>query len=411
MKALYIRRILWALCLIGAAVLIGFHGGAASFLLFWCLLLLPLVSLIFRQMIRKGLAIRLEVEERHTVRGERLHCQLRLINDSFLYIPEIRIRMSEGKVQFQPEQISFTCSLKSGEEKVFSFDPLCRHCGRAVIGASRIEVPDYFSLMELVYERIERINILPRRQRLDSILIAPPKAEERRKVDRSYLGEHIPDGQWRSYQPGDDLRRVHWKLSARQQELIMKNQVPEPKSELILIPDGRDQLPAGKPGWLAEDSIVEGTLAIADYFLRHSIALTVVPDSQRRISLSQMSAYDQLYQMMARNFFSGKTRPDETMAAYGRLNGPGKYIVLTWEIDEDFIRRLSDGIQKGSDVTLIYLGDSEEAAALARAEKKLAFYQVTAGNDIFSALKGQSERGSVQNLSAEKVSSRKGGAR
>ena len=182
MKALYIRRILWALCLIGAAVLIGFHGGAASFLLFWCLLLLPLVSLIFRQMIRKGLAIRLEVEERHTVRGERLHCQLRLINDSFLYIPEIRIRMSEGKVQFQPEQISFTCSLKSGEEKVFSFDPLCRHCGRAVIGASRIEVPDYFSLMELVYERIERINILPRRQRLDSILIAPPKAEERRKA-------------------------------------------------------------------------------------------------------------------------------------------------------------------------------------------------------------------------------------
>ena len=124
----------------------------------------------------------------------------------------------------------------------------------------------------------------------------------------------------------------------------MKNQVPEPKSELILIPDGRDQLPAGKPGWLAEDSIVEGTLAIADYFLRHSIALTVVPDSRRRISLSQMSAYDQLYQMMARNFFSGKTRPDETMAAYGRLNGPGKYIVLTWEIDEDFIRRLSDGI-------------------------------------------------------------------
>lgn len=395
-RALTLRRILYGIALTGALVLIGFRGGAASFLVFWCLLLMPVFSLAFRKIVRTGLEIRLEVEDGSVVRGEKLPCTLKLINDTFLPIPEVRIVMSEGKIRFRPEEITLRCSLRPGEQREFHFEPLCAHCGRARIGATSITVPDYFSLLEITYERIERVNILPRQQRVDSLLIAPPREEERRKVDKSYFGDHVPDGQWRLYMNGDDLRRVNWKLSARQQQLIMKNLIPEPKNELILIPDGRETIPDGRQGWIAEDSIVEGTLAIADYFLRRGIALEVVPDPYRRISLAQSSSYQQLYKMMSRGFFSGTTRTDEALLMYEKQKGTGSYILLTWEIDEAFIRNLSDPILRGSDITLVYIGEDTEAPALAGAQKKLSFYQVTSENDIFSALKGHTEGGGVR---------------
>ncbi len=388
MKKIWIHRVVWLLALIACAVLIGFRGGAPAYLLFWCVVLMPLFSLVFRKIVRTGVVIRLEVEDSSVVRGECLPCTLRIINETYLPIPLVRIRMSDGKIQFAQEEQDLNCSLKPGETRVFQFAPQCRHCGAARIGAEMIRIPDYFNLTEVRYTRIERIHVLPRRQHLDSMQILPPEEEERRQVERSYFGDKIPDGQWRLYQTGDDLRRVNWKLTARQQQLIMRNLIPEPKNELILIPDGRESLPAGRPGWLAEDNIVEGTLAIADYFLRFGIALKVVPDLQREVSLTELSAYQKLYKLMARGYFSGRMRPDEVQKRLEQLGSTNRYILLTWEVDEALIRSLSGALLRGADVTLIYIGDDAGPGELASAEKKLAFYQVTSGTDIFQVLGG-----------------------
>ena len=388
MKRIRIHRLLWALGLLGSAVLIGFRGGAASFLIFWSFVLMPVFSLAFKRIVLTGVVIRLEISDSNVVRGERLPCTLRLINDTFLPLPTVRIRMYDGKVHFPEEEQELTCSLQPGEERAFDFEPLCRHCGAALLGASSIEIPDYFLLTEAKYQRTERIHILPRRQRLEQMLKLPPKEEERRQVDRSYFGDRVPDGQWRLYQPGDDIRRIHWKLTARQQQLIMKNLIPEPKNEMVLIPDGRDALPEGRAGWLAEDSIVEGTLAIADYYLRFGIALQVVPDLSRQVSLMEASSYDRLYKLMAKGFFSGKERADDVLGQLEAMNGSRRYILLTWDVDEAFIRNVSSSVSRGADITLIYIGDSSEPAALASSERKLAFYQVTSRNDIFRTLQG-----------------------
>ena len=115
-----------------------------------------------------------------------------------------------------------------------------------------------------------------------------------------------------------------------------------------------------------------------------------MPDPYRKISLSETSAYEHLYRMVARNFFSGSLRADQVLLQDEKTRGAGKYILLTWEFDEDFVRRISESISHGADITLVYVGDSRQAALLAAAESRMAFYQVTVDNDIFEALKGSS---------------------
>lgn len=388
MKHLWIHRLIWGICLVASAVLIGFVGGAASYLLFWSLVLMPVFSFVFLWIIRAGVVIRVEIENSSVVRGERIPCTLRLINETFLPIPMIRIHMHEGKISFPEEERDLICALKPGEERAFSFAPTAGHLGKAGIGAAHVWIPDWFCLWAAHYERIETMYVLPRRQQLERMQILPPEKAERRRVERSYLGEKVPDGQWRLYQNGDDLRRVHWKLSAREQQLIMKNLVPEPKNELILLPDSRKDLPEGQPGWLAEDSIIEGTLAIADYFLRYGIALQVVPDLKRQVSLVERSAYQRLYKLMARGYFSGNQRPDKVLGLLEKQNYAGRYIMLTWEVDAELVQNISAAIARGADITLLYIGNATEPAALAAAEPKLAFYQVTARTDIAKVLEG-----------------------
>ena len=387
-KALRFRQLLMVLVILAAAVLIGFKGGAASYLFFWISLILPLSALIFRRLVRSSLVIRLEVEKTSVVRGELLACKLMLRNDSYITIPEIRIRMSEGKIHFSEKEQSLYCSLAPGEEKVYAFHPVCRHYGYCRIGASSIVIPDYFSLTELTYEKIEHVNVLPRQQRIDQLPIAPPEEKDQQKVDRSYFGEMIPDGQWKLYSRGDDIRRVNWKASARSQKLILKNLSPEPKTELVLIPDGRKDVSGGEAGWQAQDDIVEGTLAITDYFLRRGIALKILPDAPRKQVLTSISAFPRLYKIMARNFFSGETGVEDALDFHVRSEGIGRYILLTWEVNEALIRKISLLISRGAKVTLIYIGDSSEVASLAASEKKLSFVQAPSDRDFFSVLSG-----------------------
>jgi uncharacterized protein (DUF58 family) len=322
-------------------------------------------------------------------------CRLELLNRGFLPIPEIRLRLASGKLRM-PEgegEDELRCSLQPGELRVISFAPVSLHCGSATVGAESIRVPDWFALTELKLTRTEEVRVLPRTRHAETLLIAPSQEAERRRSARSYYGDTTPDGQLRAYVPGDDLRRVHWKASARERSLIVRQFEPEPKSELVLLPDARAILPDDSAGWFAADSILEGTLCIADYYLRHRIALRVIPDSHRALSLNAPSDFPRLRQLCSGAFFTGAERPDELLERDLASGGSGPYILLTTAVDEELLQRLSRCIGRGVQVVLLCVGLSGATAALARAQTQLPVFFANPQHDVISVLTGSSEGG------------------
>jgi hypothetical protein len=383
------RRILCALSVLACAVLIGVHGGTASFMLFWASLLIPLFSFIYRRIISEKLRIFFRVSDHTALKGDRISCTLSLSNDSSFPIPDVRVRLTTGKVRFSGVTGELSYSLMPGETKELKFDLECLHCGSDIVGAELIRVQDIFALSEYHFREVKSIDILPRNRHLQDLTIAPVCEIERRRTGRTYFGNSIPDGQLRPYVSGDDIRRIHWKASALQGKPIMRSTVPEPKSEIVLLPDIRMNLPDGQAGWLCEDSVIEGTLVIADYFLRHNISIRVVPSRNYTLNVSTASDYMMLYNVCSTNFFSGSERPDSILSRDIAVSGgKSSYIIITWELDEAFIRRCSECIDLGSDVTVVYIGEDGDAKKLSQVERRLSFYQVTAQNDIFSVLSG-----------------------
>lgn len=390
-RPLRLRRLLALLAIVGAGVLIGFHGGTGSYLLFWATLLPPFYALIWRVTAARRFQAVVRPDASSAMRGERLGCTLLLINDSPLPIPALSMQMSGGRLRFEGTGRQ-RVSLAPGEVRELRFAPLCIHCGKAEIGAEELLLRDPFALAERRLSATEKLRVKPRQLRLPRLLIAQPEEREQRPGPRMYLGERIPSGELRAYQPGDDVRRVHWKVSALQGRPMLRATEPESRDEMVLLPDLRDALPAGEAGYLAEDSIREGCLALADWFHSRGIPLRVLPDERRAVAVYTGKDLLRLRELMSGDCFTGSRRPDEMMEqdlAVGRA--VRRYILLTWEVDEALLRRAARCIALGAEVTLICIGGGKELRAQAEAVQRLEFHQVSARKDVIAVLSGGEE--------------------
>ncbi len=129
------------------------------------------------------------------------------------------------------------------------------HCGYLRLQVSSLRVYDLFGLLPRPTKRLaqEAVTVLPEMAELSLSVTVPPVAQadsldyapDRPGYDESEVF------QLREYRPGDSLRAVHWKLSAKRQELVLKEaSLPVMRSIAVFLdkntgsptPDGLDQL-------------------------------------------------------------------------------------------------------------------------------------------------------------------------
>ncbi len=390
-RPLRLRQALALLAVAGAAVLIGFRGGVAAYLLFWATLLPPIYALIWRLTAGRRFLAVMRPDAPRALRGEHLGCTLLLVNDSPLPIPALSIRMSGGRVRFAEDEQQ-CISLAPGEVRKLHFTAVCLHCGKTELGAVELRLRDPFALAERRHLALETLYIDPRLLHLPRLLIAQPEEREQLPGPMMYFGDRTPSGELRAYQPGDDVRRVHWKVSALQGHPMLRVTEPVSRDELVLLPDLRGTLPAGEAGYLAEDSIREGSLALADWFLHRGVPLRVLPDERRACTVHTGEDLQRLRVLMSGDCFTGTRRPDEMMErdlAAGR--SVRRYILLTWEVDETLLQRAARCISLGAEVTLLCIGGGEALRAQAEAVRQMEFHQIDARRDILAVLSGGGE--------------------
>ncbi len=139
-------------------------------------------------------------------------------------------------------------------------------------GAVRLRVADLFAR-----ETAEEERTLP-----DALVVRPRTvAVQERLEERASLGErrarrslfHDPAlfAGVRPYQPGDPLRHVHWKATARTGSIVVKRYDPSRQRTLLLALDGQT---IDGPHWLMtyDESLLEGLCVAAASLARRALA-------------------------------------------------------------------------------------------------------------------------------------------
>lgn len=277
------RRIAWGLVvLVTLAAAVTREGKFPRFLLSFELLFF-LVMLVWVRWIVKKITAEVSLSEDSIYRGERTSVKVSIRNPSWFPVADAAVRVSlEGLNQTEPSVMTVNghigADAKSADCWQAEIQPV--HCGLIGVSLEEVRIYDYlgvFSAKVKIKSRTKLVSVLPQTHRLE-IKEELPAGGSSIESDGEVAAKAGSDTQeifdTRFYQMGDTLRSIHWKLSAKEDDLLVKEfSMPRDLSVLIAADASIHEGKAEGREVTAEvfDEFLELCVSVSAWLLDHEI--------------------------------------------------------------------------------------------------------------------------------------------
>ncbi|MCO6451729.1 MAG: DUF58 domain-containing protein [Caldilineales bacterium] len=210
----------------------------------------------------RGLSNSVEVERQSrgvwVVAGDRLVEEFTLRNGSAWPLVWARIADHSDIPEYTIDRV-VACG--SHESVQWRTEGLCAHRGVFTVGPWNVTTGDPFGIFhaQLDFPEVRTLLVYPRVMALPDFDLPRGSAGGRARRARSALSQTSLASHVRQYAPGDSLRLIHWRKSAQQDELMVRQFDQEPAGDLWLVLDLDEAVQAGE----GEDSTLEYGIIIA----------------------------------------------------------------------------------------------------------------------------------------------------
>lgn len=228
-------------------------GGDSIMLLFFMLLFAPFISMAFFLLIKNKLEIEVHISQDEVEKYGVCTVNLTLKNKTFLPVPFIDIHF------FKPDNFTFNepsstiFSLGPFETKQLNFNYTALQRGISQIGVKEIIVRDFLNILNSNLTKLtanllisKGITVVPRLHFIKlTTQILQTSSQMNTHTQSNTLANHVlnlngePGYELREFIAGDPLHKIHWKMSAKIDKLmIRKDECSEiSKKYLILDPN------------------------------------------------------------------------------------------------------------------------------------------------------------------------------
>ena len=387
------NRLILLFLILAAGTFASFYGGI-SYLPLFILFILPMVSFLYLVYVFFSLRISQSVDERVLYKGEETSYWFVLVNEKKVVYPGIRVSFKSGLYEASGLEESWNYSLLPKDRIEKHAQSRCLYRGHYPVGVDTIVVTDFLNLFRLKRSAGEEIpvQVLPRVVRLNR-LAAAPLDEDAKAVPFSMTHTNDqPDVESRSYTPGDGLKMVNWKLSARQQELLVRKYIDTPKTKILLIMDLAEIRPADPvTRIIIEDKIIETSLAIADYFVRRKTPLEVIYGTDRpqgvSMEIQDQGSFDRFYRVCSDiPFRSLSVLPSLLRKAAYQYSGRSYCIIVTHKLDEELCRAAENVLSLNTGLCIIQIGDERQEGPRHNLDKRVRFFRISKEQEIAEVL-------------------------
>lgn len=247
----------WILFILSAAMLYYvalIYFSQSMLFLVYGVLFLELCLQAYNFLFYRKLQIRIHTPLAIVEKNDRIPVKLTLYNYSFLPAGQVRIRLQAVYPMRNKRQNFRICSVvpgrKWGQQKAalpLRFDLEPQYTGRLEISVKRAYLLDLLGILPSV---LCRKNMADR----SAVMVLPEKQEIPLEIDQMVRqfsldretelriqGEKNPPevALVREYQPGDALHNVHWKLTAKQETLMVREHISEQSCPILFFVDLR----------------------------------------------------------------------------------------------------------------------------------------------------------------------------
>ncbi len=200
------------------------------------LILAPLLSVFLAWLSSRLLTISCDMKEAILSKGDRLNMTIHVTNRSIFPTPPVELLLTkEAGVQSAVPQI--LVSAMSRTTQTFDATFIARICGKSTIGISQVRVTDYLGLFSFPIRNLnpdslqKNVAVIPDiaeiSARDDNLLKTMQASLHTDDSDDTTESSAIsfgglPGYNSREYVPGDPLKRINWKQSARKNKLLVR---------------------------------------------------------------------------------------------------------------------------------------------------------------------------------------------
>jgi len=163
--------------------------------------------------------------------------------------------------------------------------------GRYPIGPLVIRLTDPFGLCELTrsFPSVDKLTVIPQVVILPAVRLAGEYAGTGDSRARSVAVHGEDDAATREYRRGDDLRRVHWRSTARTGELMVRREEQPWESRATVVLDTRVYAHRGEGPTASFEWAVSATASIAMHLRQAGYKLRLVTGSGIDIDAAEIS--------------------------------------------------------------------------------------------------------------------------
>ncbi|NGN91493.1 DUF58 domain-containing protein [Nocardioides sp. KC13] len=241
------------------------------------LVALPLVTAVVAAWGRYRLALVRHIEPHLTEAGQPARVELTIANEG--RIPTGTLLLEEtvpyalgGRPRFVVDRIGF------GWRHRLGYQVRSEIRGRFDIGPMRVTVADPFGLVELnrAFQSTQPFTVTPRVLPLPSTPLTGNATASGDSRPRAFIGGSAEDVTVREYRRGDELRRVHWRSSARLGELMVRREEQPWQARATVFLDNRRSVHRGQGAGSSFEQAVVVAASVAVHLVEAGYSVRLV---------------------------------------------------------------------------------------------------------------------------------------
>lgn len=298
----------WGVAAVSAALLAVAlsTGGAVYYLLFYTLFFMMIVGFLCALVTLRALKVGASLPKAEAVRGESV--ALAVTVERIIPLPVSRIALRIASAAERGAAYKLPVRLEYRRSRELRYPVHCPHRGAYEVGPVRAEVIGPFGLFALskrIRGATSVLSVRPRLYAMPPILLEPGDTGPQTRIKMTEDAAS-PSGV-RDWREGDGLKKIHWKLTMRRRELVVRTFEETARPDTLILPDLSPIQAIRARALAVEDAICEAALSMADAQLRaeHPVRMPLASSKPREPSGRAASDFARFLEAFAETAFDG----------------------------------------------------------------------------------------------------------
>ena len=384
------NRVIYIALLLAVTLFAITSGERMAYISAVVLFILPLISFTITFVMIRVLVVKQDIPE-SIVKAEEDVLFVRLHNRTPLPFTRIECRFitNEYAVEINHNK---SASINPMETVVLEIPFYGVFRGKYPFGLEEIWATDFMGLFRIKrkYEIPSEILIMPHIAEFSGIPFAINVMSEassrfdHRDEDYSIISDIRP------YTPTDSIKRVHWKLTAKRNEWLVKVFQSNALNCVSVILDSLEPSADDEEKYFLEDQIVENALGLARHCLTKAMPVDFIDTGGGKTRAITLQQFEVIYHSTAQVEFEKEPPLNPVAILSSMINDSASYvnaIIFTSKLDVELYERVINAMGKGHFTAVVYFATKKPVREYERlynlmADNGLPCFRMTEGESL-----------------------------